>query len=198
MAAQPDMKRHRWTETEYLAFERAAETRHELHNGEIFDMAGASRQHNIIIHNASRVLGNQLVKRPCEIYANDMRVRASGKLYVNPDVVVVCGEPQFADDQFDILLNPTVLIEVTLPSTMAYDKSGKFDEYIKLKSLQSYLLISQDKVRVDFFHRQDSGLWLTGFVTEPTHVLELTSINCTLSLADIYEKVVFESDPDER
>ena len=107
----------RCTPQEHLARERKSPTRNEYHNGEIFAMAAASREHNLIAGNLYREIGNQIVDRPCEAYVNDMRVwiEATG-LYTYPDVVVVCGEPQFQDSELDTLVNPTVLAEVLSPS----------------------------------------------------------------------------------
>ena len=98
---------------EYLALERAAEYKSEYLSGEIFAMTGASRKHNLIAINIAGSLNQQLKGNPCEVYSSDMRVkvRATG-LYTYPDVVVVCGEPQFEDDHVDTLLNPTLLLEI--------------------------------------------------------------------------------------
>src|SRR4051812_12818052 len=118
MATDPHQ---RLTIQEYLAFERQAETRNEYLDGEVLAMTGASRAHNLIAGNIFRELGNQLRRRSCEIYAEAMRVRTPAGLFAYPDVVVVCGEPQFDDSYFDTLLNPTVLVEVLSPSTEAYN-----------------------------------------------------------------------------
>src|SRR5713101_8098797 len=88
---------------EYLAFERGADTKHEYDDGEIIAFAGASRRHNLVTTSSSRHLGNQLEGKPCEVYVAEMRVQVAPTKYVYPDVVVVCGEPQFADEEFDIL-----------------------------------------------------------------------------------------------
>lgn len=96
---------------EYLKRERQAEYKSEYLNGEIFAMTGASRKHNLITTNLSRTLSQQLVGTPCEVYSSDMRVKVSfNGLYTYPDVVVVCGEPKFEDDNVDTLLNPAVLV----------------------------------------------------------------------------------------
>ena len=106
------------SEEEYLAQERAGDTRHEYRGGEIVAMVGASREHSLIVTGTVIGLGVQLRKRPCELYSNDMRLKvaAAGK-YFYPDIMVVCGEPRFADDYVDNLLNPTVIVEVLSPST---------------------------------------------------------------------------------
>src|SRR5688500_613858 len=103
----------RITPEQYLAAERKASVRSEYYNGEVFAMAGASREHNLIASNLCRILGEKLRDRPCEVYVNDMRVCVSETgLYTYPDVVVVCEEPRFLDRHVDTLLNPNVIIEV--------------------------------------------------------------------------------------
>jgi Uma2 family endonuclease len=111
----------RLTEAEYLAIERQAETKSEFYNGEMFAMAGAKRNHNLIVTNLVRELSQKLRRKPCEVYPSDMRLKV-GKtgLYTYPDVVVLCGEPRFLDDEVDTLLNPTLLIEVLSESTASY------------------------------------------------------------------------------
>lgn len=151
----------RFTPQQYLALERAAETKSEFFNGEIFAMAGASREHNLIATNVVRELSAQLKGRPCETYPGDMRVKVSETgLYTYPDVVVVCGEPRFEDEHGDTLLNPTLVVEVLSPSTEAYDRGEKSSHYRRLASLAEYVLIAQDRCHVERYARRPDGLWL--------------------------------------
>lgn len=176
---------------EYLARERKALTKSEYRSGQVYALPGASRKHNIIAVHVSGELYIQLKERSCEIYTNDMRVKVSSAgLYTYPDVVVVCEEPQFEDTHFDTLLNPTVLIEVLSPSTAAYDRGEKFASYQKLDSLCEYVLISQDKVRVEYYLRQKQTWDLTEFHSL-SDIFRLVSIACELSLQAIYAKVQF-------
>src|SRR5438105_243768 len=102
-----------YTPEQYLELERAAERRSEYVNGEIYLMSGASREHNLIVFNLARVLGNHLLGKPCEAYASDMRVKVSPTgMYTYPDVVAACDSPRFEDAHMDTLLNPTIIIEV--------------------------------------------------------------------------------------
>src|SRR5947207_1184881 len=106
------------TPQEYLSLERKSPTRNEYFRGEIFAMAGTSREHNLIAGNINGEIRNQILDRPCESYASDMRVLVDATgLYTYPDVVVVCGEPKFLDREVDTLLNPMVLFEVLSEST---------------------------------------------------------------------------------
>lgn len=137
--------RREYTASDYLSFERACpDIRHEFIQGQIEAMAGASRAHNLITSNIARHLGNQLEGRPCETYASDMRVRTAST-YTYPDVVVVCGEPEFEDGERDTLLNPTVIVEVLSRSTEAWDRGEKSFQYRALPSIQDYLLVSQER-----------------------------------------------------
>src|SRR5260370_1342730 len=115
---------------EYLRRERQAEYKSEYLNGEIFAMGGASEVHNLIAGNIFGELRQQLKERSGRVYISDMRVKVhSVGLYTYPDVVIVCGEPEFEDNEFDTLLNPTVLIEVLSKSTERYDRIAKTSYY---------------------------------------------------------------------
>jgi Uma2 family endonuclease len=179
------------TPEEYLAIERESEVRHEYHAGEMFAMVGASRKHNLIVTSLTRRIDEQLDGKPCELYGTDMRVRipATG-LYTYPDVVVVCGEPQFEDEQVDTLLNPIVIIEVLSPSTEAYDRGKKFVHYQQTPSLIEYLLVAQESCRVEQFVRQGAAQWLYSAAHQLEDTIKLSSISCALMLKDIYARVV--------
>ena len=153
-----------FTPEEYLARERKALNKSEYRDGRIYAMPGASRAHNLITANTLVEIHPQLRDRTCEVYPSDMRVKVSSTgTYTYPDVVVVCDEPRFEDGHFDTLLNPTVLIEVLSPSTAAYDRGEKFRRYQYLDSLCEYILISQDRIRVEHYLRQEDGWGLTEF-----------------------------------
>lgn len=180
---------------EYLQMERESFEKHEYFNGEIFQMAGSSEEHATISSNLNISLGIQLKKRPCKSYQSDLRVHipATG-LYTYPDVIVVCGKPQLLDDAYlDTLINPIVIVEVLSPSTADYDKGAKFDHYRTIESLQEYLLVWQDKKRVAHYTKQNDGSWiLRDFIGEEA-LIELTSIECSLEMDDIYDKVDLDS-----
>ena len=112
--------------------------------------------------------------------------------YTYPDVTVVCGERQFADGRRDVLLNPTLVVEVLSPSTEAYNRGEKAAAYRQLASLQEYLLIAQDRPHVEQYTRQPDGRWLLTEADNLAAVLRLPSIQCDLALADVYDGVSFE------
>ena len=179
------------TPEQYLEIERKAEFKSEYFQGEMFAMSGAREPHVLITGNACGELSQQLRKRPSRAYSADMRVRvAQTGLYTYPDVVVVCGEPQFADENRDTLLNPTVVIEVLSESTEAYDRGQKFEQYRSVESLSEYLLISSRRISTELFTRQPEG-WLLTAKSRLEDSIELQSVGCQLLLADLYEKIDF-------
>jgi Uma2 family endonuclease len=189
MASHPE---HFYTPQEYIALERKASYKSEYYAGEIFAMSGASREHNLIVANATTSLNIQLEDRDCEVYPSDMRVRTPDTLlYTYPDVVVVCGEPQFEDDAVDTLTNPTLIVEVLSPSTETHDRTRKFADYRKITSLREYILIAQQECRITQYIKQSNGSWLFQEASRLEEKLHLASIDCDLELERVYRKVRF-------
>lgn len=179
------------TPEEYLLKERKAEFKSEFRDGLIIAMPGASRHHCLISGNIYVELHIQLQNSHCEVYMNDMRVRIPKKrTYTYPDVVVVCDEPRFEDDHVDTLLNPTVIFEVLSPSTKDYDRNEKFLAYQTIESLQEYILVSQDEVKVEQYIRKNEKWDLTMF-NSLNDLFQLGSIACQLAIKAIYAKVKF-------
>ncbi|MDT5121150.1 MAG: hypothetical protein QOC96_632 [Acidobacteriota bacterium] len=196
-----------YTAEEYLVFEREAVERHEYLDGEIYEMAGESLAHGDICTNLVRELSNQLRGTRCRALSKDMKVRSgplleasrsTKGLFSYPDVVVVCGEPQFYDARRDVLLNPNVIIEVLSPSTEAFDRGEKFLRYrTHLASLTDYLLVSQDKCLIEHYRRMNDRRWELIFVEEMESGVQIASIDCRLRLADVYDRVTFPDAPPE-
>jgi len=186
MATDP---KQRLTIQEYLILERNAETKSDYLDGEMFAMTGASRKHNLISVNVLAALHSQLAGSPCEVYASDMRVRTPTDLLTYPDVVAVCGEPRFNDNEFDTLLNPILVVEVLSPSTETYDRLTKLDHYRTIPSLAEVVLVAQDRPWVEHWLRQDDGRWLIEELADLGRDLELPSIRCRLPLAALYRRV---------
>jgi Uma2 family endonuclease len=175
---------------EYLEREREAEYKSEYIAGEVLAMAGASREHNLIAGNIFSDFKIQLRGRPCEAYGRDMRVRiGSAEKYVYPDVTVVCGQPQFEDKHLDVLLNPTVIVEVLSPTTERYDRGTKCAAYRNLESVQECLLVSQNAVGVDHYVRQPSGEWVITQFNRLEDSIRLVSVPVVLKVAEIYRQV---------
>jgi Uma2 family endonuclease len=112
-------------------------------------------------------------------------------LYTYPDVVAVCGEPKFHDEQRDTLLNPNLVVEVLSPSTEAYDRGRKFEHYRSIGSVSEYLLVASDRIQVDLYTRQADGRFLLTSANGLQETLELQSAGCRVTLSTLYEKVEF-------
>jgi Uma2 family endonuclease len=178
---------------EYLAFERGADEKHEYRDGVIVAMSGAKWNHNVIAWNIGGELRNKLKDRECVVCPGDMRVfLPSDDLYVYPDVVVVCGKPDFQDQVFDTLLNPIIVIEILSESTEAYDRGEKFRSYRKIATLREYVLVSQSRRQVEKYTKHGDGFWMLSEAAGADSAISLESIDCTLTLAEIYDKVEFE------
>ena len=179
-----------FTSEDYLTLERKAERKSEYFNGEIFAMAGASPQHVLIVTNVVSELRGQLKTGPCTVYSTDLRLKINATgLYTYPDVIVVCGEPQFDDDYKDTLLNSTLIVEVLSESTKNYDRGAKFEQYRMIESFIEYVLIAQDKRHVEHFVRQAGNRWLFSETNRLEDTIELTSIACNLMLTEVYDKI---------
>jgi Uma2 family endonuclease len=193
MSTAPD----RWiSPAEYLAFERKAETRSEYYRGEIFAMAGASKEHNLVNFNLAGEIHAALKGQSCQGFANELRVKVDRTgLYTYPDVIIVCEEPQFEDEELDTLLNPQVIIEVLSDSTEAYDRGKKFSHYRQLTSLKEYVLVSQHEPLVERYSRDIDGNWKIEDIRGLEAELTLDSVPVTVKLAEIYARVEFPPEP---
>ena len=177
------------TPQEYITAERKATLKSEYLSGEIVAMSGANNAHNLITVNTATGLYNQLVEQGRRVFASDMRVGISAEAsYFYPDIAVVYDKPRFEDNEFDTLINPIVVIEALSQSTEAYDKGEKFRRYQQLESLQEYILILQDQVRVERHHRQDKN-WVSSEFISLEDILQFISVEAELSLQQIYRFV---------
>jgi Uma2 family endonuclease len=196
-------EKRRLTPQEYLEIDEASEIRHEFLDGEIFAMSGATFWHTLIKDNLSRTLGNKLAAKDandCYVLTSDQRVKVSATgLYTYPDILICCGEPVFDEEIRNTLVNPRVLIEVLSESTERYDRGAKFGHYRQLASVQEYLLIAQDRPCVERYVREPvagdfppaADRWVLTAVTDAAGSLLLESVGVEVTLADIYDRVVF-------
>lgn len=195
-----------YTEQEYLAMERAADERHEYVDGVIYAMAGESPEHGSASVNLVRLIGNHLLGKDCDLYTKDTKVRSgplpknrlsTKGLYSYPDLVVVCGERKYLDEHRDVLINPTVIIEVVSNSTEQFDRRQKFLRYQQyLPSLVDYVLVTQREPAIEIFHRPSpkSSRWEYTAAAGLNGRIIIPSIKCRLRLADVYYRVTFPSD----
>lgn len=190
MTTQPNA---RLTPEEYLRIERAAEWKSEYIDGEMFAMSGASRRHVLITGNVYAELRAALRGTPCAAHVIDQRVSTDRQRhYTYPDVVVACDPIQFADDQRDTIMNPTVIVEVLSKSTENYDRGAKFERYRAVPTLAEYMLVSQERIHVELYTRHPEG-WVFREWNDPAGEIELTSLKCRLKIAEVYERVTFDN-----
>jgi Uma2 family endonuclease len=163
----------------------------------MFAMSGGKYNHGCVIANLTGELHAALKRTTCRVAPNDLRVRvAPNGLYTYPDIVTVCGTPEFADNEADTLVNPVLIIEVLSPSTEAYDRGFKAAQYRSLPSLNEYALVSQFEPRIEIFRRQTTGDWLLAEYAGKEAICRFASVNCEVALADVYDRIVFEdADP---
>lgn len=175
---------------EYLAMEREATDRHEYYKGEVFLMSGASFKHNVIEDNIRVLIGSHLKGKNCRSFGSNLRVHIpSNTLYTYPDVLIVCDEPKFADDVFDTLLNPSVLIEILSPSTANYDRGTKWDLYREIESLKEYILLDSTAVHLVHYTKNSDGTWTLSELKSKEQSFTMPTIGLQLSMADVYEGV---------
>jgi len=187
-------------ESDYLEFEEQSDIRHEYVDGHVYAMAGSDWKHAMITQSASSALYAQLRGKNCRVSATDLRLKVQSKKvsYRYPDIMVICGDLEFAPDRTDTITNPIMLIEVLSPSTALEDRNAKLDEYRAIPSVQDYLLVTVDEAKIEIFSRQsDSDKWLYESFKGLDAEIHLASINCTLALADVYEQVPMDDDTNQ-
>ncbi len=191
-----------YTVAEYLELERAADERHEYLDGEIILMAGETIRHGDICVNLVAELRTQLKGKDCRVLSKDTKTKSGGfsakktntmkGMFSYPDLVVICGEPQVFDKKRDIILNPKAVIEVLSPSTEVFDRTAKFMRYRMFNpTLTDYILVSQDKPQVEHFIRQDDHSWKLYIYFGLDEVLKIKTIECSVKLSEIYDRVKF-------
>jgi Uma2 family endonuclease len=177
---------------EYLEMERASDEKHEYFDGYVYNMSGASMNHVQITSNVFLKVGLFLESKACDIYVNDLKVTNIHKdSYTYPDLLIVCGEKEFEDEHTDVLLNPSVIIEILSPSTRAIDKGRKFLYYQEIKSLKEYFMIDTVKQRIYTARKPLNRKWEFDTTVE-TGSIFIETINFHLSLSDIYNRTGIE------
>jgi len=188
-----------YTPEEYLELEEKASYKSEYFDGQIYPlgdfegdtpeaMAGAKPAHNAIRENLSIEIGAFLKKKSCRSYSSDQRVFIpSNGLYSYPDVVVVCGKPEFSDTQTGSLTNPVLLIEVLSQSTANYDRGEKFELYRDIPTFREYLLIDSRRIWAELWRKSTEGIWSLVFEGKSLDLtVRLETIGAELLLRDLY------------
>ena len=176
---------------EYLAWEAENEIKHEYIDGEVYAMSGGAGKHSSIMINITIAIGQQLGDSLCALHSSEMRVKVNDSRYVYPDLSAVCGKSSYEDESEISLLNPVLVVEVTSPSSIEFDRVAKRDLYREVPSIQGYLVVDQHRVCAELYTRADVG-WLLQVYTDPDDVIPLEMLNSELPLAEIYRGISFE------
>ena len=181
----------RYSAEDYQSMERRSATRHEFFDGKILATAASNRFNNLIATNVTIAIGSRLQGQKSEIYVNDMRVKLSPKHFCFPDVVIVSGVPSFIDNAYDTLVNPTVAFEIFSKTTSFQDKTERLECYLALDSIREYLLVKEDEMRVEHYFKQNPKQWIYRIYNSREDIVSIDSINCKISLAEIYAQIKF-------
>lgn len=180
-----------WTIEEYLVYEAESKIKHEYIDGEIHAMTGGTGNHSEIKMNTAVAIGRQLDHSNCSLRNSDMRLKVSESRYVYPDLSAVCGKAAY-DDNSTTLLNPILVVEVTSPSSMDYDRLAKRDYYHAAPSIQGYLIIDQHRIFAELYTRASTG-WLLRQFSDLDDEIPLEMLSCALPLAQVYRGILFEN-----
>ncbi|HEX6099516.1 MAG TPA: Uma2 family endonuclease [Thermoanaerobaculia bacterium] len=172
---------------EYFGIEEMSSVRHEYLGGEIYAMAGGSRNHNQLAQNLTRAFDG-VRARGCRAYLSDVRLRTPGGLYTYPDVMVLCAAASLTPDRLETVTNPVVIAEVLSNSTRDYDAGQKYELYRAIPTLRDYLLVDQYAVAVE--HRFLEGReWRSRIWRSREDEIALTGVPVTVSVTELYELV---------
>jgi len=193
MSAIPITSRQMTLE-EYLEFDYNAEGRYEYFDGKVIEMSGGSPEHSLLGNRIGYLLGDRLYPKGCLVYSSDVKIKVPTMLpYRYGDISALCGQPIYENlGEQRLLVNPSLIVEVLSPSTENYDREEKFKAYKSIESLREYLLVSQAKKFVTLYARHNEKFWFQSEYVEG-ETLKLESLDCELSVDEIYQGIVFES-----
>ncbi len=175
------------TAAQYLEREEGSPIKHEYVDGETYAMAGAKRRHNLIAANLlGRVWNMARARGGCEVFGSDMKVyvEAHNSFYY-PDLSVCCDR---GDTEERYVTRVCFVAEVLSPSTASIDRREKRASYMTLESLREYVIVDQDRLRVELYRREGNG-WRGYVLNQPDDVVEITCLRAYFRLCEIYEGV---------
>jgi Uma2 family endonuclease len=192
MNEKPLQPARKATIEDYMLTERnGGPARNEYMNGRVMPRPGSNRWHSLIVSNVAIALGSRMHGHKSEIYVGNMRVRLQTNLVTYPDLVVVNGEPAFSDPNIDLLLNPTIVVEVVSSTTNTADKTQKLESFLAMDSIKECVVVKEDEMRVEHYAKQNPKQWVYRIYNERDDVISLESINCKISLSEVYAQIKF-------
>ena len=177
---------------EFLDFAENSEDRYEYIDGEPRQMTGGKLNHFVIGMNVAFLFERLLADKDCQVLGSGMLIKAGDARLLAPDVSVVCGEPETESDT-RILLNPILVVEVTSPSSIDYDRVSKRENYSEVASIEAYLIVDQHRAHVELYTRSETG-WQIQRFTDLGDKVALAALECSLPLRDIYRRIDFEEE----
>lgn len=180
--------------SEFLAWEREQEFKHEYVNGEVLAMSGASINHNRISSNIHGRIWNFLQEKTCEVFSSDLRIAVKTKnSFFYPDIIIACDELEFDENMVkDTVKNPTVIFEILSASTENYDLGKKTMFYMQIESLKQYIIIDSRSTHVRVItRRQEERTWRFDEFLNINDKILIEPINFELDLTDLYKGVKF-------
>ncbi|MFM9264482.1 Uma2 family endonuclease [Tychonema sp. BBK16] len=187
-----------YTLEEYQQLEKTAEFRSEYRDGEILQMTGGTINHNRITGNIYAFLKYALRGKNAEAFMNDLRLwipRHRRGTY--PDVMIISGQPVFTEGRKDEILNPVLIVEVLSNSTEDFDRENKFRFYRSIPEFREYILVDQYEFLVEQYIKNESGQWLFQEYEAENSTVSFASVGVQMSMSDIYEAVLFETNETE-
>jgi len=169
--------------------ERHDIVKNEYLDGKIVPKAAANRWHNLITTNFIIAIGSRIQRNTCELYSGDMPVQIGKNSVCFPDVIVVNGEPSFANERAELLQNPSVIIEIFSAKAKSNDRMQKLEGFLAIPNIKECLLVNETEMRVEHYARQNAKQWIYRIYNERDDVISLDSINCKLSLAEVYAQI---------
>lgn len=178
-----------YTIEDYVRLEEYSNTKHEYLDGHILAMSGGTLEHSRLAAAVMLQLGKQLEGRSCDVFTSDARVHViAGNMITYPDVSVCCGDAQTGSADPLAMINPTVLIEISSPSSEKYDRGTKYQRYQLVPTLREYVVIAQRAPAIDVFRRLDNGGWSDAELSGPGERARLRSIGCELDVDALYRR----------
>ncbi len=180
---------------DYLEGEKVSQVKNEYIDGEVYAMAGTSKNHNRLIKNILRKLENHLNGSDCEPFIVDIKVRVEKmNRFYYPDLVVVCGED--SEDEY-YAVKPKMIIEILSPSTSLTDRREKMFAYKEIESLREYVMIEQNRMYAEIYRRRDDGGNLWDWIEfEAGEEIEIASVDFKMPMTEIYAGVALQEQKD--
>jgi Uma2 family endonuclease len=182
----------KYTLEEYFALERETNERFEFFDGEVYSMAGVNQEHDQIESNVHTTIRTKIRGKYCRAFLANMRLKVpSLPPYRYSDGSALCGEAVYEKiGGVDVLVNPQLIIEVLSDSTEKFDRDQKFKHYKSIESFREYLLISQENYFVVHYLKHNEKFWMQTEYDKLEDAISLTTLDCDLTLAEIYEDII--------